>query len=86
MTPIEIGILVLALVALVVTIRLLTASKALAINVIIGVVILAVANVLGAGVNITFWAILVCALAGLPGAILVILLALLDIAFVAAIV
>jgi inhibitor of the pro-sigma K processing machinery len=46
-------------------------------------VILFVANVLGLGVQISIVTLLVCAVFGVPGAVVVILLALFDIAFAA---
>ncbi|PSQ10238.1 transcriptional regulator [Halobacteriales archaeon QS_5_70_15] len=58
--------------------------QALVINAIVGLVILFIANVVGLGVQISLVTLLVCAVFGIPGAILVILLALLDIAFAAA--
>jgi len=60
--------------------------RALAVNAIVGLVILFVANVVGLGVQISLVPLLVCAVFGVPGAILVILLAVLDIAFAAAVV
>lgn len=81
-TPIEIGLVLAAIVALFIAYRLLKTAKALAVNAIIGVILLVAANFLGLGVEITVWAVLVCAIAGIPGAILVALLAYLDIAFV----
>lgn len=59
--------------------------RGLVVNAIVGIVILFVANVLGLGVEISIITILVCAILGIPGAILVILLAVLDIAFAAAV-
>ena len=59
---------------------------ALAVNAIVGLVILFIANIFGLGVQISLITLLVCAILGVPGAILVILLAVLDIAFTAAIV
>jgi inhibitor of the pro-sigma K processing machinery len=58
--------------------------QALVVNAIVGLVILFIANVVGLGVQISLVTLLVCAVFGIPGAILVILLALLDIAFAAA--
>lgn len=60
--------------------------RALAINAVVGIVILIIANAAGLGVQISLIPLLACAVFGVPGAILVILLALLDIAFVAAMV
>lgn len=57
--------------------------RALAVNAIVGLVILFIANFLGLGVQISLITLLICAVFGVPGAILVILLAVLDIAFVA---
>lgn len=82
-TPIEIGLLVAAAIALYVGFKLLKNVKALAVNAIVGLVVLVAANVLGVGVEISLFAVLICALAGLPGAILVVLLAFLDVAFAA---
>jgi len=60
--------------------------RALAVNAVIGLVILFVANAVGLGVQISLITLLVCAIFGVPGAILVILLAVLDIAFAATVV
>lgn len=54
-------------------------------NTIIGLVVLILTNILGLGVEISIVTLLICAIFGVPGAVLVILLALLDVAFVAAI-
>lgn len=86
-TPIELGLVVLAIVAVVIAYSLLKKAKALAVNAIVGVLILLAGKfLLGIGVNISIWAVLVCAIAGIPGAILVLILAWLDVAFVAALV
>ena len=58
--------------------------RALAVNAVVGLVVLFVANVVGLGVQISLVTLLVCAILGIPGAILVILLAVLDVAFAAA--
>jgi len=58
----------------------------LVINAIVGLVILFAANAVGLGVQISAVTLLICAVLGVPGAALVILLALADVAFVAAIV
>jgi hypothetical protein len=60
--------------------------RALAVNAVVGLVILFIANVVGLGVQISLITLLECAILGVPGAILVILLAVLDIAFAAAMV
>lgn len=85
-TLVEVGLLALAVIAVVVGYRILKNVKALVVNAIVGVIVLALANFLGIGVQISLVAVLVCAVAGIPGAILVILLSLLDVAFVAAVV
>ena len=83
-TAIEVGVLIAAVIGLLLAIRYRRTVRALAINAIIGLLVLAVANAIGIGVELSVWTLLVCAIAGLPGALLVIILALLDIAFVAA--
>jgi len=60
--------------------------RALLVNAIVGLVILFLANVVGLGVQISIVTLLLCAILGVPGAILVILLAVFDVAFVAALV
>ena len=83
-TLVEVGLLALAVIAVIVGYRILKNVKALVVNAIVGVLVLALANFLGLGVQISLVAVLVCAVAGIPGAVLVILLSLLDVAFVAA--
>ena len=85
-TLVEVGLLALAVIAVIVGYRVLKNAKALVVNAIVGVLVLALANFLGLGVQISPVAVLVCAVAGIPGAVLVILLSLLDVAFVAAVV
>jgi hypothetical protein len=60
--------------------------RALAVNAVIGLLILLLANVVGLGVQISILTLLICAVFGVPGAILVILLAVLDVAFAASMV
>lgn len=57
--------------------------KPLLYNALLGLVILVVANVIGLGVEISIITLLICALLGVPGALIVIALALLDVAFMA---
>ena len=82
-TATEIALLILVLALLFGAFRIIKTVKPLIVNAIVGVIILVVANVagLGLGVAITPIAVLVCAVGGVPGAILVILLAYLEIAF-----
>lgn len=60
--------------------------RALIVNAIIGLIILFIANAVALGVEISIITLLICAILGVPGAILVIALAYLDIAFAAAVV
>ena len=85
-TLVEVGLLALAVIAVIVGYRILKNVKALVVNAIVGVLVLALANFLGLGVQISLVTVLVCAVAGIPGAVLVILLSLLDVGFVAAVV
>ena len=59
--------------------------RALAVNAVVGLITLLIANAVGLGVKISLITLLVCAVLGVPGAILVVLLAVLDIAFAAAV-
>ena len=85
-TLVEVGLLALAVIAVIVGYRILKNATALVVNAIVGVLVLALANFLGLGVQISPVAVLVCAVAGILGAVLVILLSLLDVGFVAAVV
>ncbi|MGM0370915.1 MAG: pro-sigmaK processing inhibitor BofA family protein [Halobacteriota archaeon] len=55
-------------------------------NALVGLVILILANVIGLGVEISILTLLICAILGVPGAVIVIILALLDVAFMATLV
>ena len=81
-TTTEIGLLILALALLFGAYRIVNTIKPLIINAIVGVIVLIVANVAGLGVAISAVAVLICAVGGLPGAVLVILLSVLEVAFV----
>ena len=81
-TATEIGLLILALALLFGAYRIINTIKPLIINAIVGVIVLIVANLAGLGVAISAVAVLVCAVGGLPGAVLVILLSVLEVAFV----
>jgi inhibitor of the pro-sigma K processing machinery len=59
--------------------------RALLVNAVVGLLILFVANVVGLGVQISIVALLICAVFGVPGALLVILLTALDVTFAATI-
>jgi hypothetical protein len=81
-TTTEIALLLLVVALLFGAYRILKTIKPLVVNAVVGLLILVVANVAGVGVAISPMAILVCAVGGVPGAILVILLAYVDVAFV----
>jgi hypothetical protein len=80
-TPIEIGLLVVLLAVLVGAYAVVKMVKPFVVNAVVGVIVLLIASFLGMGVEITPMAILVCAVGGIPGAILVLLLSYLEIAF-----
>ena len=80
-TTTEIALLALVLALLFGAYRIIRTVRPLVVNAIVGVIILLIANFVGLGVRITPIAVLVCAIGGVPGAVVVILLAFLDIAF-----
>lgn len=80
-TTLEVALLIGVLALLFGAYRIIKAVKPFIVNAIVGVVVLLVASWLGLGVEITAIAVLICAVGGIPGALLVILLAYLDIAF-----
>jgi hypothetical protein len=80
-TTLEIGLLVAVLALLFGAYTIIKAVKPFIVNAIVGVLVLVVASALGVGVEITPVAVLICAVGGIPGAILVILLAYTGIAF-----
>lgn len=84
-TTIEIALLILVLALLFGAYRIIKVIKPFIINAIVGVVVLFLASYFGLGVQITPLAVIICAIGGVPGAILVIILAYLDIAFYATI-
>ena len=55
--------------------------RALVANAIVGLIVLIIANVIGLGVQISIVTLLICAVLGVPGAVLVILLAVTNVAF-----
>ena len=80
-TPVEIGLLVLVLVLVFGAYRIIKAVKPLIVNAVVGLIVLALAGWLGYGVVITPIVVLLVAFGGVPAAILVLLLAYLDVAF-----
>lgn len=83
-TPVEIGVVVLAVAGLLFARRILSSIKALATNAITGIITLVVASWFGFGVSLTPIALAATALAGIPGAILILLLSHGGIAFLPA--
>jgi len=80
-TTLEIGLLVGVLALLFGAYAVIKTVKPFIVNAVVGVIVLVIASFLGIGVEITPVAILVCAIGGIPGALLVILLAYLGVAF-----
>lgn len=80
-TPVEIGTVVLAAAGLLFARRILSSIKALATNAVAGIITLVVASWFGFGVSLTPIALAATALAGVPGAILILLLSHGGIAF-----
>ena len=80
-TTLEIGLLVGVLALLFGAYAVIKTVKPFIVNAVVGVIVLVIASFLGVGVEITPIAVLICAVGGVPGAILVILLAYLGIAF-----
>ncbi len=81
-TGIEIGLLVLAVLVLAAVYITLKVIKPLVYNAIIGLVLLFIINLTGVvEVDITLFAVAIIAVAGVPGVVLVALLAFLGVAF-----
>ncbi|MDR5656048.1 pro-sigmaK processing inhibitor BofA family protein [Halodesulfurarchaeum sp. HSR-GB] len=80
-TPIELGLLLAVAVAVIAAYLVLRALKPFIINAVLGLLVLLVAGVLGFEVAITPIVVLVVAIGGIPGAILVLLLAYFGILF-----
>jgi hypothetical protein len=83
-TPVDIGTVVLAVAGLLFARRILSSVKALATNAITGIITLVVASWFGFGVSLTPIALAATALAGIPGAILILFLSHSGIAFLPA--
>mgnify|MGYP000303692445 CR=1 FL=1 len=80
-TPIEVGLLVLVVAAVVGVYLLSKLIKPLVVNAVVGLIVLFVAGWLGYGAAITPIVLLLVAFGGLPAALLVIVLAQLGIIF-----
>jgi hypothetical protein len=80
-TALELGILFAVLVLLLGSYRVIHTVQPFIVNAVVGLLVLLLASAFGFGVEITGIVLLIVAIGGLPGAILVILLAYLGIAF-----
>lgn len=79
----ELIVLVLAILAVIAVYYVLKTAKYLIVNTIMGLILLAAGNVVfNLGIPYTTMTLLVCALGGIPGALLVIILNVLKIAFI----
>lgn len=82
-TTLEVALLLVLLALVLGAYKVVSAVKPFIMNAIVGLLVLLIASTLGANVGLTPLVVLICAVGGVPGAILVLLLAFLDIAFVA---
>ncbi|WP_336342989.1 pro-sigmaK processing inhibitor BofA family protein [Halalkalicoccus ordinarius] len=80
-TVLELGVLVFAIALLLGSYRVIDAVRPFVVNAVVGLVVLILAAFFGYGVEITPIVLLIVAIVGLPGAVLVVLLAYLGIAF-----
>ncbi|MDO8724686.1 MAG: pro-sigmaK processing inhibitor BofA family protein [Candidatus Methanoperedens sp.] len=79
---VETIVLVLAIIAVIAVYIFLKAAKYLIVNSILGLILLALGNIIfNLGISYSATAVLICALAGIPGAILIMLLHVFGIAF-----
>ena len=83
-TTLEFVVVALVLAALFGAYRVIRAVKPFVVNAVVGLVVILLAQALGAEVAVTPLALLVVAIAGFPGALLVVLLAYAGVAFVPA--
>lgn len=78
----EVSVLILAIIVAVVLYKILKTATSLAINAVLGVLVLIVAKfILGLEIAITWITVLACAIGGIFGALIIILLNYLKIAF-----
>ena len=84
-TTLEVALLLVLLALVLGAYKVVSAVKPFILNAIVGLLVLLIASTLGANVALTPLVVLICAVGGVPGAILVLLLAYLDIAFVASV-
>jgi len=84
-TTTELVLLVLVLALLLGAYRIIRTIKPFIVNAVVGLVVLLIASFFGLGVEMTPLAVVICAVGGVPGALLVVVLAYLDIAFAGAV-
>ena len=77
----ELVVLAIAIIGLALAIRFRRSIRMLVTNAVGGLLVLLIASVLGMDITVTIWVVLICAIAGIPGAVLVLLLSAFDIAF-----
>jgi hypothetical protein len=78
----EIFILLIAIIVAVILFKVLKTATKMAVNAVLGLLVLIIANILlGLDIAYTWIVILVCAIAGIVGALLIIILSYLGIAF-----
>lgn len=80
-TPLEIGVLIAVLVLVLGAYAIVRAIKPFIVNAVLGLLVLWLAQFVGLGVGITWLVVLVVAIGGIPGALLVIILAQLGFVF-----
>lgn len=80
-TPVELALLALVVIVLLGVHRVIHTVRPLIVNAVVGLVVLWLASVVGFGIVISPVVVLVVALGGVPGAVLVLLLAYLDVMF-----
>ena len=80
-TPVELGLLLAVVAIVVVTYLVLRALKPFIVNAVLGLLVLAVAGLLGFEVAVSPIVVLIVAVGGIPGAILVLLLAYFGVLF-----
>ncbi|MFB6124831.1 MAG: pro-sigmaK processing inhibitor BofA family protein [Halanaeroarchaeum sp.] len=80
-TPLEIGVLIVIAALVLGAYAVIRAVKPFIVNAVLGLLVLLVAGWFGFGVNISWVVVLVVALGGIPGALLVIILAYVGLVF-----
>lgn len=80
-TPLEIGVLIVVLVVVLGAYSIVRAVKPFIVNALLGLIVLWLAQFVSLGVDVTWLVVLVVAIGGIPGALLVIVLAQLGFVF-----